>query len=125
MKKLIIPFCVILLIACLAVTCYAEGLQPEGQNSSAYAYSTYRYNGPSAGSRIIAGMIVAGVAAGIRAIFGGKKENKSAEGTVQPKEEPISEEKFICRNCGKTSSGWYSKCPNCGAVDQMEENKKS
>ena len=31
-------------------------------------------------------------------------------------------EKFICENCGKTSSGWYQTCPNCGAVGKMKKN---
>ena len=31
--------------------------------------------------------------------------------------------KFICKSCGMTSSGWYQTCPNCGAVGKMERNK--
>lgn len=29
--------------------------------------------------------------------------------------------RFICQNCGKIRSGWYQKCPDCGAVGKMEK----
>ena len=30
--------------------------------------------------------------------------------------------KFICTSCGTTNTGWYQKCPNCGAVGTMKRN---
>lgn len=54
---------------------------------------------------------------------------------VRPKkgeqEEPMKNEakqakdtskKFVCSACGASSSGWYQKCPNCGAIGKMRIN---
>ena len=32
--------------------------------------------------------------------------------------------RFVCRSCGKKNTGWYQKCPNCGAVGKMEKLPK-
>ena len=31
------------------------------------------------------------------------------------------EKRFVCRNCGEKSTGWYQACPHCGAVGKMEK----
>ena len=30
------------------------------------------------------------------------------------------EKRFVCRSCGKISTGWYQSCPNCGAIGKMD-----
>ena len=32
---------------------------------------------------------------------------------------------FVCRSCGTKNTGWYQKCPNCGAVGKMEKFPKA
>lgn len=34
---------------------------------------------------------------------------------------PLDARKFICENCGALSTGWYEKCPNCGADGRMRK----
>ena len=29
--------------------------------------------------------------------------------------------KFICKQCGTYHTGWYQKCPTCGAIGKMEK----
>lgn len=33
--------------------------------------------------------------------------------------------RFVCRSCGTKNTGWYQKCPNCGAVGKMEKLPKA
>jgi hypothetical protein len=142
MKKILSFLIVTFLLLALAGSCFADSAPRQdgpallrqqadslhaerpGAAAVAAARSGYGRSGyssrPSAGSRIIAGMILAGIGALVSALFGGKKK---AAGQEPP---PVAaENKFICRNCGKTCSGWYQTCPNCGAVGRMEKTKAS
>lgn len=49
------------------------------------------------------------------------KEAPPSKKTILPeKNAPKKIKVFVCRSCGKASSGWYQNCPNCGAVGKME-----
>ena len=147
MKKLLSFLLVLLLIASLSGTCLAEShapLTPRAESAQIAAeahaperaglsrhasYPSYSRRSDDGGiiSKAIAAMVLCGISALIKPLFGksGKKD-QGQEG--QEPQEPqdnliLPTEKFICKSCRKGSSGWYQVCPNCGASGQMEQNK--
>ena len=99
---------------------------------------------------IVSGVITFAIFGGFATVIGLLKEISSntanlkadiaklrASSTILPDQNPGSEttpseqtvetdlavkDKFVCKSCGATSTGWYQKCPHCGAVGKMERN---
>lgn len=52
----------------------------------------------------------------------GKSANQEPEGQSEQESLRDTSKKFVCTECGAYSTGWYQKCPNCGAVGKMKKN---
>lgn len=48
------------------------------------------------------------------------KESPTKQVETPANSRPQTEKRFICRGCGKISTGWYQNCPNCGVAGKME-----
>ena len=53
-----------------------------------------------------------------------KKKASAADNSSIPEEirQEVANRKYICDSCGFYSSGWYQKCPKCGAAGTMKRS---
>ena len=51
-----------------------------------------------------------------------KSANQEPEGRSEQESLQDASKKFVCTECGAYSTGWYQKCPSCGAVGKMKKN---
>lgn len=48
-------------------------------------------------------------------------EKRRNEEIAKKEEQARQTPKFVCKKCGKLSTGWYQTCPKCGAAGKMEK----
>lgn len=52
--------------------------------------------------------------------YDGKSVSEKCKGNKEDNIKTLK--KFVCTECGAYSTGWYQKCPSCGAVGKMKKN---